>query len=137
MAPETDGAAARPNLAAFLGSRVQVVVDRPMGAPHPRFPDGVPYPVNYGYLPGTTSGDGLRVDAYLLNCDGPLAAGALVEGVVVAAVVRQDDVEDKLIVMSVGRAVDGRLAAASLEREVSFQERYVDSSVAVRGGLGG
>jgi inorganic pyrophosphatase len=42
----------------------RVVVDRPGGKPHPRYPDLV-YPLDYGYLEGTTSGDGDGIDIWL------------------------------------------------------------------------
>ena len=40
----------------FLNKIVTVKVDRPMGSRHPRH--GFIYPVNYGYIPETISGDG-------------------------------------------------------------------------------
>lgn len=43
------------------GSRV--IIDRPKGSRHPQFPNIV-YPLDYGYLDGTTSGDGGRIDAW-------------------------------------------------------------------------
>jgi inorganic pyrophosphatase len=42
----------------------RVVVDRPRGSHHPRFPEVV-YPLDYGYLEGTTSGDGAGIDVWL------------------------------------------------------------------------
>jgi F420 biosynthesis protein FbiB-like protein len=42
----------------------EIVVDRPKGSPHPRYP-WVYYPLDYGYLAGTTSGDGSGIDAWL------------------------------------------------------------------------
>ncbi len=56
------------------GSRV--VIDRPAGSTHPRFPSAR-YPIDYGYLEGTTGGDGEGVDVFVGS-----AAGA---GVVAAA----------------------------------------------------
>jgi inorganic pyrophosphatase len=41
-----------------------LVIDRPKGSPHPRFPE-ILYPLDYGYLEGTTSGDGGGIDAWL------------------------------------------------------------------------
>jgi inorganic pyrophosphatase len=40
-----------------------VTVDRPRGTAHPRYPHAV-YPVDYGYLPNTTSGDGDGIDVF-------------------------------------------------------------------------
>jgi len=42
----------------------QIVIDRPMGSTHPRFP-GKAYPVDYGYLEGTTSIDSSGVDIWV------------------------------------------------------------------------
>lgn len=42
----------------------RVVIDRPKGSAHPRYPDAI-YPVSYGYLEGTSSGDGAGIDAWL------------------------------------------------------------------------
>ncbi|MBP7691169.1 MAG: hypothetical protein KA764_04600 [Anaerolineales bacterium] len=40
-----------------------VVVDRPRGAAHPRYPELI-YPLDYGYLAGTRGGDGAGVDVW-------------------------------------------------------------------------
>ncbi|HTX92426.1 MAG TPA: hypothetical protein VMC09_14540 [Anaerolineales bacterium] len=42
----------------------RVVIDRPMGSRHPRYPEMV-YPLDYGYLEGTTSADGAGIDVWL------------------------------------------------------------------------
>ncbi|GLV59426.1 hypothetical protein KDH_62530 [Dictyobacter sp. S3.2.2.5] len=39
-------------------------IDRPRGSAHPRYPDVI-YPLDYGYLSGTISGDGDGIDAWL------------------------------------------------------------------------
>ena len=41
----------------------EVVIDRPKGTAHPRYPKFV-YPVDYGYLHGTTSMDGGGIDVW-------------------------------------------------------------------------
>jgi len=46
-----------------LVAQCPVVVDRPRGTAHPRFPQFV-YPLDYGYLEGTTSGDGVGIDVW-------------------------------------------------------------------------
>src|SRR5256885_15333734 len=89
----------RPNLSAYLGKRVSLVIDRPLGSRHPREPDMV-YAVNYGCIPSTVSGDGHPVDAYLLGVKEPVEQA---EGVVIALVIRADDVEDKLVVAPEGQ----------------------------------
>jgi len=42
----------------------QIVIDRPKGSKHPRF-SGKEYPVDYGYLQGTTSIDSSGVDIWV------------------------------------------------------------------------
>ena len=39
------------------------VVDRPAGTSHPRYPHWI-YPLDYGYLDGTTGGDGHGIDVW-------------------------------------------------------------------------
>lgn len=84
----------KPDLTPYIGTFVEVVVDRPLGGSHPRHPD-LMYPVNYGELPGTVSGDGCPIDAYVLGPAGPVRRAA---GTVIGVIVRDDDVEDKLVV---------------------------------------
>lgn len=38
-------------------------IDRPKGSAHPRFPDRI-YPIDYGFIPGTTSSDGQGIDLF-------------------------------------------------------------------------
>ncbi|EYB66733.1 inorganic pyrophosphatase-like protein [Deinococcus phoenicis] len=106
----------KPDLTFFLGQTVRVVVDRPLGSRHPRWPDLV-YPVNYGELPGTVGGDGHPIDAYLLGWDRPVREA---RGVVTAVIVREDDAEDKLVVGRPG----AHWTDAEIMKAVSFQEQY-------------
>lgn len=48
----------------LLVRRSRLVVDRPRGSAHPRFPEFV-YPLDYGYLDGTVGGDGEGVDLWI------------------------------------------------------------------------
>ena len=41
----------------------EIVIDRPKGTAHPKYPDMI-YPVDYGYLKGTTSMDGGGIDIW-------------------------------------------------------------------------
>ena len=45
-----------------------LVIDRPKGSPHPNFPRSI-YPLNYGYLKGTTGGDGSGIDVWRGSLD--------------------------------------------------------------------
>src|SRR5437870_3690818 len=89
----------RPDLKPYLSRKVTVVIDRPLGSRHPRDAD-IWYPVNYGYVPGTASGDGMPVDAYLLGVYEPVERA---DGVVIGVVLRLDDDEDKLVVAPEGK----------------------------------
>lgn len=46
-----------------LAAEHELVIDRPAGSAHPRFPDFV-YPLDYGYLRGTASADGGGIDVW-------------------------------------------------------------------------
>ena len=41
----------------------ELVLDRPRGTAHPRFPDLI-FPLDYGYLAGTSGGDGGGIDVW-------------------------------------------------------------------------
>ncbi len=47
-----------------LMAEAPIVIDRPRGTPHPRYPDFI-YPLDYGYLDGTTAADGSGIDVWL------------------------------------------------------------------------
>lgn len=115
----------RPDLRPLLGKQVTVVVDRPLGSRHP---EGHPiwYPVNYGYIPGTVSGDGEPVDAYVLGVFEPVST---VSGVVAGLILRRDDVEDKVVVAPAGR----RFTAGEIRVLVEFQERFFAVEIVTSG----
>jgi len=46
-----------------LVSSTKLVIDRPKGTAHPRYPEVV-YPLDYGYLEGTTAADGGGIDVW-------------------------------------------------------------------------
>ncbi len=69
-----------------------LVIDRPRGSAHPRFPD-TRYPLDYGYLAGTTAGDGAGIDVWV----GSLAART-VTAVVGCVDALKGDAELKLLV---------------------------------------
>jgi inorganic pyrophosphatase len=52
----------------------QIVIDRPTGSRHPRYPE-ITYPLDYGYLAGTSSADGEGIDLWRGSISGhPLQA---------------------------------------------------------------
>lgn len=102
----------------LLGKTVHVVVDRPIGYLH----GDILYPVNYGYIPGVTAGDGEEQDAYILDVDVPLSE---FDGRVIGAIRRDNDCEDKLIVAPEGVLLhQGQIAEA-----VFFVEQFFVSTV--------
>jgi len=42
----------------------ELIIDRPCGSTHPRYP-AVTYPLDYGYLAGTTAADGGGIDVWV------------------------------------------------------------------------
>lgn len=107
----------------YLLKMVHVQIDRPLGTRHPEHPALI-YPVNYGFLPGTVSGDGEEIDAYVLGEFMPLTE---FDGIVIAVIRRKNDKEDKLVVADRPGRYDRQQIAALLE----FQERFFESEVII------
>ena len=82
------------NFNKYIGQKVTITIDRKMGSKHPKH--GFIYPVNYGYIPNTISGDGEELDAYILGVFEPVKS---FEGVCIAVLHRLNDADDKLIVV--------------------------------------
>ncbi|MGG7144220.1 inorganic diphosphatase [Clostridium nigeriense] len=99
----------------YLGKFVEVIVDRPLGSKHPSH--GFFYPINYGYIPGTISGDGEEIDAYIVGEFEPLEKFS---GFVVAIIKREDDDEDKLVVCK----DINKYNKLQIQALVEFQERF-------------
>lgn len=99
----------------FLGQKVKVVIDRPLGSKHPTH--GFTYKVNYGYIPDTKSPDGEEVDAYVLGLDKPADETS---GICIAIIHRTDDEDDKLVVTPNGEDFSDE----EIEKLVGFQEKW-------------
>lgn len=69
----------------------EVVIDRPRGSAHPRYP-AIVYPLDYGYLRGTTAGDGGGIDVWM----GSVATRG-VTGVIVTVDLAKRDSEIKIL----------------------------------------
>ena len=104
----------------YLNQIVNVKMDRPLGTIHPKH--GFIYPVNYGYIPNTISGDGEELDAYVL---GEHIALEEFTGRVIAIIHRTNDNDDKLVVMKDGRNYSDEQIRALTE----FQEQYFESVI--------
>ena len=99
----------------YLGKKVHVVVDRPMGSKHPKH--GFIYPINYGYIPNTISGDGEELDAYVI---GVFEEVKEFDGECIAAIHRLDDNDDKLVIAPEEKIYTKQ----QIEALVEFQERF-------------
>lgn len=99
----------------YIGQIVQIKIDRPLGSKHPKF--GFEYPVNYGYIPFTKSGDGEELDAYVLMVDEPIQEYI---GRCIGVVHRIDDDDDKLIIVPEAH----NLTDQQIEKDIAFQEKW-------------
>ena len=104
----------------YIGQKVLVKMDRPLGSKHPKH--GFVYPVNYGFIPNTVSGDGEELDAYVLNEKESLDE---FEGVVVAIIHRTNDNDDKLVVVREGTNVSNE----EIRLQTHFQEQWFESII--------
>ncbi len=89
-ATQGDGAFWRA-LDALAGAQT-LVIDRPAGSRHPRYPDFV-YPLDYGYLEGTSSMDGGGIDVWRGS-----DPSARLDAVIVTVDLAKSDSEIKLLV---------------------------------------
>ncbi|MBW3019897.1 inorganic diphosphatase [Candidatus Woesearchaeota archaeon] len=104
----------------YLDQIVDVKIDRPLGSKHPKW--NFTYDVNYGYIPGTLSGDGEELDVYILGVEEPLKEFS---GRCVAILHRTNDDDDKLIVVPDGFNVSDEI----IREKTYFQERYFESEI--------
>ena len=106
----------------FLGKTVTVTIDRPIGFHHVTKGIHLDYTINYGFLPGVTGGDGEEQDVYVLGVSQPLEAFT---GIVIGAVRRKDDNEDKLVAAPAGVV----FTSEQIRKEIHFVEKYFDSQI--------
>lgn len=99
----------------YLGQKINVVIDRPLGSKHPKH--GFTYEVNYGYIPNTKSPDGEELDAYYLGVNKPLEKA---KGICIAVIHRTNDDDDKLVVVPEGTDISDE----EIEKLVEFQEKW-------------
>lgn len=103
------------NTTNYLGQKVNVIIDRPLGSKHPKH--GFVYEINYGYIPNTKSPDGEELDAYYLGVDTPLEKA---KGICIAVIHRTNDDDDKLVVVPEGTDISDE----EIEKLVEFQEKW-------------
>lgn len=104
----------------YLGKEFEAQIDRPLGSVHPQY--GFYYPLNYGYIPNTVSGDGEEIDVYVLGEFEPVQ---IYKGKVIAIIHRKDDNEDKLVMAKEINSYSKEQIIALTE----FQERFFDSEI--------
>jgi|SRR3989339_877947 len=106
----------------WLGKKVKVKMDRPLGSKHPDPRFETIYPINYGFIPETLSeADNEEIDAYVFGPTIPLQE---FEGIVIAGIKREEDGEIKLIVTS-----GEDYSIEEIERLTNFQEKYHKSRI--------
>ena len=104
----------------YLGKEVLVKMDRQLGTIHPKW--GFVYMLNYGYIPGTISGDGEELDAYVVGVFKPVEKFT---GECIAIIHRTNDNDDKLVIAPIGvNYTDDQIRALT-----EFQEKFFESII--------
>ncbi len=101
----------------YIGEKITIKIDRPFGSKHPKH--GFIYPVNYGFVPNTVSGDGEELDAYLLGVFDPVEE---FKGKCIAIIHRTNDNDDKLVVVPEGKDYTNE----AIDALVEFQEQFFE-----------
>ena len=104
----------------FLHKTVTAQIDRPLGSTHPKW--SFAYPLNYGFVPDTKSGDGEEIDAYVLGVAEPLKEFT---GKCIAIIHRLDDDDDKLVLAP----KDTDFSDDEIWAATRFQEQYFKSVI--------
>ena len=99
----------------YIGKILDVKIDREFGSKHPKH--GFIYPVNYGYVPNTVSGDGEELDCYVLGVFEPIKE---FRGKCIAVIHRTNDDDDKLIIVP----ENIEYTDSAIDALVEFQERF-------------
>lgn len=105
----------------YIGKVVNVEVDRPLGSKHPKYEDFI-YPINYGFVPNTVSGDGEELDCYIIDLDKKVQK---VSGKCIGIINRLNDCEDKLIIT----VKDEEYSNEEILNKVNFQEQFFISEL--------
>lgn len=105
------------NNKSYLNKTLKAIIDRPLGSKHPKY--NYIYPVNYGYIPNTISGDGEELDCYILGVFEPIKE---FKGKCIAIIHRLNDNDDKLIIVPENKVYNQE----AIEALIEFQERYFE-----------
>ena len=104
----------------YLGKELYIKIDRPLGSKHPKY--NFIYPLNYGYVPNTISGDSEELDVYLLGVFEPVDNYS---GRCIAIIHRTNDNDDKLIVVPNTKDYSND----AIEALIEFQEKYFEHTI--------
>lgn len=104
----------------YLDEKIFIKIDRPFGSKHPNH--GFIYPVNYGFVPGTVSGDGEELDAYLLGVFEPVLE---YNGKCIAIIHRTNDNDDKLVVVP----EEKNYTDEQIDALTEFQEQFFEHKI--------
>ena len=76
-----------------------IIIDRPKGSLHPRYPELI-YPFDYGYLDNTTASDGGGIDVWIgsLKKTAHVEVGELLTGILCTFDTLKRDAEIKLLI---------------------------------------
>lgn len=104
----------------FLNKIITVKIDRPLGSKHPKH--NYIYPLNYGFVPNTISGDNEEIDCYVLGIHDPIDTFT---GKCIAIIHRLNDDDDKLIITS----EDKNFTDSEIRVLTDFQEKFFKSEI--------
>jgi len=104
----------------YINKVVKVKIERKIGSKHPKY--NYIYPINYGYVPCTISGDGEELDCYILGVLEPILE---FEGKCIAIIQRTNDNDDKLIIVPENKNYTNNEIRVLTE----FQERFFKSEI--------
>ena len=104
----------------YLNKILEVKIDRPIGTKYKNYE--TIYPINYGYVPNTISGDGEELDCYILGIYEPLKT---FKGKCIAIIHRTNDDDDKLILAPENKTYTN----TEIRALTDFQERYFESEL--------
>ena len=104
----------------YLNKTITVKIDRPIGTKYKNY-ESI-YPINYGYVPNTISGDGEELDCFILGVYEPIET---FEGKCIAIIHRLNDNDDKLVIAPEGKNYTNE----EIRALTYFQEQYFISEL--------
>jgi inorganic pyrophosphatase len=110
----------KTDMKSYIGKMITAKIDRQIGSKHPKH--GFIYPINYGYIPNTISGDGEELDCYILGVFEPIESFT---GKCIAIIHRLNDNDDKLVLVP----KDKKYTNDEIRALTEFQERFFESII--------